>query len=259
MPLAVIRRLLPDFGTTYGPPSDGPFPAVLILHGSEGAFSGWSHRTAAILVASGYLAYPHGYSKGGNAWNAGSIEDVELTRTVDALASLRDFSACDGRIAIYGVSRGAEHALLVASMMARHGLAPLPDAVACLAAPDAVCGAFDARSYRDPGDPGWQAWDAARRAWLWNGTSNGLLPTSPIPVEAYPGPLFLAAGLDDRTWSPEMTRRLETRRKDASLPVEAHYYQGEGHLPGSDGENNHHSLLLNFLDHSLASQPQPQP
>ncbi|WP_153768450.1 alpha/beta hydrolase [Labrenzia sp. CE80] len=259
MPPAVIRRLLPDFGTTYGPPKDGPFPAVLLLHGSEGAMSGWSHRTAAILAASGFLAYPHGYSKGGNAWNAGAIADVELTRTVEALTALRNFDACDGRVALYGVSRGAEHALLVASLMAQHGLSPLPDAVACLAAPDVVCGAFDARSFRDPGDPGWQAWDPAKRAWLWNGSGDGLLPTSPIPVEAYPGPLFLAAGVEDRTWSPEMSRRLEARRKAAKQHVTAHYYDSEGHVPGSDGENEHHRLLMSFLDTYLTNTDRAEP
>ena len=39
--LSIVRRLLPEFGTTYGPPGDGPFPAVLLLHGSEGGWSGW--------------------------------------------------------------------------------------------------------------------------------------------------------------------------------------------------------------------------
>jgi len=251
MTLAVVRRLLPDWGTTYGPPGDGPFPAVLLLHGSEGALSGWSHRTAAILAASGYLAYPHGYSVGGNAWNAGAIENVELTRTAAAIAALRAAPWCDGRVILYGVSRGAEHALLVASLMARDGVAGLPDAVAALAAPDVVCGAFDARSFRDAGDPGWQAWDPARRAWLWNGSSDDLLPTTPIPVEAYPHPVWLATGLRDRTWSPEMTRRLEARLKRAGRPVEAHYYEDEGHVPGSAGENTHHERLLAFLERVL--------
>lgn len=250
--LAVIRRLLPEFGTTYGPPDDGPFPAILILHGSEGSSSGWSHRTAAILAASGFLSYPHGYSVGGNAWNAGAIEDVELTRTVDAIHALRELEACDGRVVLYGVSRGAEHALLVASLMAQKEIDGRPDAVACLAAPDVVCGAFDAKHFRDAGDPGWQVWDCARRAWCWNGDSSNLLPTTPIPVEAFPEPLFLSAGLNDLTWSPEMTRRLETRRDENGLPVEAHYYAEEGHVPGSDGENLHHSLLIDFLERSLA-------
>ena len=239
---------MPDWGTTYGPPGSGPFPGILLLHGSEGAPSGWSHRTAAILAASGFLAYPHGYSVGGNAWNAGSIENVELSRTVDAIKALRAFHPCNGQVILYGVSRGAEHALLVASLMARNGLEGLPEAVACLAAPDVICGAFDARNYRDAGDPGWQPWDQARRAWCWNGVSEDLLPTTPIPIEAYPNPLWLAVGLADRTWSPQMTRRLEERRQKHNKPVEAHYYENEGHVPGSDGENEHHRLLLAFLE-----------
>jgi len=249
--LAVHRRLLPEFGTTYGPADDGPHPAVLVLHGSEGGLSGWSHRNAAILAASGFLVYPHSYSVGGNAWNSGSIENVELTRTVEALAALKAFPYCNGKVALYGVSRGAEHALLVAALMAQDGVSGLPDAVACLAAADVVCGAFDARSYRDAGDPGWQAWDPSRRAWTWNGQSEGLLPTTSIAVEAYPGPVFLAAGEADRTWSPDMTQRLEARRREYDLPVEAHYYEGEGHVPGSAGENTHHALLIEFLARHL--------
>ncbi len=251
MSLAVFRRLLPDWGTTYGPSDDKTYPAVMVLHGSEGGMSGWSHRTAAILAASGFLAYPHSYSKSGNAWNAGSIEDVELTRTVDALQALRQFPTCNGRVAIYGVSRGAEHALLTAALMAKHQLDGEPDSLACLAAPDVVCGAFDARSFRDAGDPGWQAWDPARRAWTWKGSANDLLPTTPIPIEHYSGPLFLAAGLKDTTWSPGMTRRLESRRRKSGQPVEAHYYPEEGHVPGSQGENEHNSLLIDFLERTL--------
>ncbi len=213
--------------------------------------SGWAHRTAAILAANGFLCYPHSYSKGGNAWNAGHIEDVEILRTAEALAALRKLAPGNGKVAVYGVSRGAEHALLLASLMAQDEMDGLPDAIACLAAPDVICGAFDARSYRDIGDPGWQAWDPSRRAWTWNGSSDDLLPTTPIEIERYPGPLFLSVGLEDRTWSPDMTRRLEERRKTADLPCEAHYYDGEGHVPGSEGENKHHGLLASFLQRTL--------
>ena len=34
--LSIVRPRLPEFGTTYG-----PFPTVLLLHGSEGGWSGW--------------------------------------------------------------------------------------------------------------------------------------------------------------------------------------------------------------------------
>ena len=87
--LKIVRRLLPEFGTTYGPAGEGPFPAILILHGSEGALSGWSHRTAVLFAAHGFLAYPHPYSTGGNAWNAGAIRDVAIDRTEQALSALR--------------------------------------------------------------------------------------------------------------------------------------------------------------------------
>lgn len=47
--LKIGRRLLPEFGTAYGPAGDGPFPGIVILHGSEGGFSGWSHRLATLF------------------------------------------------------------------------------------------------------------------------------------------------------------------------------------------------------------------
>ena len=177
MVLKIVRRLIPEWGTTYGPPGEGPFPALMVFHGSEGAMSGWSHRNAVMLAAHGFLAFPFGYSKGGNAWNAGSIEDVPLDRSVEALSALRAFPATGDKVGFYGVSRGAEHALLLTSLMARDGLEGLPDAVAAHSPPDVICGAFDARSYRDAGDPGWQPWDPGRRAWSWRSSSDELLPT----------------------------------------------------------------------------------
>jgi dienelactone hydrolase len=251
MKLAIHRRLLPDFGTTYGPAGEGPFPAVLILHGSEGGLSGWSHRNATLFAAHGFLAYPHAYSVGGNAWNAGAIENVPLDRTVAAIEALRHFAQCNGKVGLYGVSRGGEHALLLTSLLAKDDHAALPDAVAAHAPADVICGAFDARSYRDSGDPGWQAWDFARRAWTWKGSSEELKPTTPIEVEAFSGPLMLSHGSRDRVWSVDMTRRLQARLQKAGRSPEVHIYGGQDHLPDSVGENTHNELLLNFFSQHL--------
>ncbi|WP_027132837.1 alpha/beta hydrolase family protein [Geminicoccus roseus] len=251
MTLAIVRRLVPQFGTSYGPPGDGPFPTVLVLHGSEGAWSGWSHRNAAILAAHGFLAFPFGYSIGGNAWNAGSIREVPLERTIRAMEALRAFPACSGRLALYGASRGAEHALLLSALMARDGLDSLPDAVAAHSPPDVVCGAFDGPARRDAGDPGWQPWDPAARAWTWQGSSDALLPTTPIEIERYSGPVFLSHGTADRVWSVEMTRRLERRLRAHGHQPEVHYYDGQDHIPDSDTENRHHENLLAFLARHL--------
>ncbi|MBB3140017.1 alpha/beta hydrolase family protein [Halomonas organivorans] len=249
--LNIVRRLLPAFGTTYGPAGDGPFPGILILHGSEGGFSGWSHRLAVLFAAHGFLAYPHAYSRGGNAWNAGAIEEVALDRTAEALAALREFAYCSGRVGLYGVSRGGEHALLLASLMAEEGRAGQADALAAHASADVVCGAFDARSFRDSGDPGWQAWDAASRAWTWRGSSERLKPTTRIEIERYAGPVLLSHGVEDATWSVDMTRRLAERLAARKGHVETHFYEGEGHMLRSEAENLHHERLLRFFSRFL--------
>lgn len=255
MTLSIVRRLLPDFGTTYGPAGEGPFPAILVLHGSEGGWSGWSHRNAVLLAAHGFVAYPHAYARAGNVWNAGSIAEVPLDRTVDALKALQAAPFCNGKVGVYGASRGGEHALLVASLMARDGLAPLPDAVAAHSPADVVCGSFDARRWRDRGDPGWQVWDPAERAWTWRGSSEELKPTTPIEIERYAGPLFLSHGTADTTWDVAMTRRLEERLRTHGRAPEVHYYEGQDHISDSDGENVHHERLIAFFRRHLASDP----
>lgn len=251
MELKIVRRDLPGFGTTYGPPGDGPFPAVMILHGSEGAWAGWNYRIGTLFAAHGFLALPFGYSKGGNGWNAGHIIDIPLDRTADALAALRNFSFAGPKVGLYGVSRGAEHALLVTSLMLRDGVGHLPDAVAAHSPPDVICGGFDARTWRDSGDPGWQSWDGGRRAWTWRGSSDDLLPTTPIEIERWQGPLFLSHGTADRVWSVEMTRRLEARLRQHGRNPEVHYYEGQDHIPGDAAENIHHESLISFFERHL--------
>lgn len=100
--------------------------------------------------------------------------NVPLDRTVEALDALRALPLCSRKVGLYGISRGAEHALLLASLMARDHVGTLPDAIAVHAAPDVVCGAFVGAAWRDSGDPGWQAWDVAERVWTWREISGKL-------------------------------------------------------------------------------------
>ncbi|MDB5627661.1 MAG: thioesterase, partial [Tardiphaga sp.] len=218
--------------------------------GSEGAWSGFSHLTAAILAAHGFLAIPFGYSVGGDIWNAGDILNVPLDRTADALAELHESPIC-ATVGLYRVSRGAEHALLVTSLMARDGVPGLPDAVAVHAASDVICGAFIGASCRDTGDPGWRPWDPAERAWTWRGSSDALLPTVPIEIERYAGPLFLSHGLRDSMWSATMTQRLAERLRQSGRSPEVHLLPDEGHNPSGEQENAHHRRLIAFLRRTL--------
>lgn len=248
---AVVCRSVGERATAYSPPGDGPFPSILVLHGSEGGWSGWSHRNAVMFAANGFLAFPFAYSLAGNAWYAGDIVDVALDRTEDVLRNLRGNSLSNGRVGLFGVSRGAEHALLVTALMARDGIDGLPDAVAVHSPSDVVCGGFEPNVTRSWTDPKRTSWDPAKLAWTWRGTAEGLMPAEPIEIERYDGPLLISHGVDDKVWTVECTRRLEARLAAAQRDAEVVYYAGEGHGLSEDTENRHNAKLIGFFDRHL--------
>ena len=125
------------------------------------------------------------------------------------------------------------------------------EAIAAHSPADIICGAFDAKVFRDSGDPGWQAWDPAERAWSWHGQSDKLLPTTPIEIQRYNGPIFLSHGIEDKVWSVEMTRRLEKRLRRRQGHTEVHFYEGEGHGFSCELENAHNEKLLKFFNRFL--------
>lgn len=86
MSLNIAQRLLPGWGVTYGPPGDGPFPTIMLLHSSEGAWAGWSHRDAMLFAAHGFLAFPYGYSSGGNACFHQEFDKALITNELIALS-----------------------------------------------------------------------------------------------------------------------------------------------------------------------------
>lgn len=245
---------IPGLGRLYAPTGNAAVPHVLVLHGSEGAWSGFAHLQAAIFAASGIAALPFGYSVGGNLWNAGLIENVPLDRTAAALNAMRSRSRSTGKVGVYGVSRGAEHALLLAVLMATDSTLHAPDAVAVHAPPDVICGAFDGREWRDPGDPGWQAWDPARRAWTWKGSSEALLPTQPIEIERYPGPLLISAGEKDTTWSSVMSKRLADRYAAGGRTAEQLLFPEEGHVLSAKATMLRDKHVSVFFAQHLAEQ-----
>lgn len=259
MALNIVERILPRLGTAVSPPGDGPFPVVIVLHGSEGAWSGYSYKNATMLAAHGFLALPFGYSKGGSLWASGDIVDVALDRTADALAELRRHPAVGGGVGLYGASRGAEHALLLAALMARDGMPGQADAVAALSPPDVAVGGWRGASSRDKGDVGWQGWDMGLRTWTWRGSHDGFVPTTPIEVERYAGPILLAQGTEDEVWSSEMTRRLEARLRAGGRHPEVHWYEGGGHGVWGDSFNLHWEQVIAFFRRQLASDRRPGP
>ncbi|NDJ79108.1 MAG: alpha/beta hydrolase fold domain-containing protein [Chloroflexi bacterium] len=98
------------YGTLFLPPGDGPFPALLVLGGSEG---GLGENQAALLASHGYAALALAYF--GYEDLPPELAEIPLEYCATALDWLRAHDAVDaGRIGIMGGSKGAELALLLA-------------------------------------------------------------------------------------------------------------------------------------------------
>ncbi len=242
----------------YRPLQPAPAPAILLLHGSEGGWAGWSHVTAVALAHRGFVAMPLPYSFGGNWVHAGDIHDISLDRTERAVAWLRTSPLTSGKVGLYGVSRGAEHALLVTSLMARDDLVHLPDAVAVHAPSDEIVGAFMAGEWmpndeatRDAKGNNDAAVASSRRAWSWRGSGEALSPGMQIEIERYNGPVFISHGTSDEIWSVDRTRRIEARLQGANRNPEVHYFAAEGHWLSPSAANKQKQHLVSFFERTL--------
>lgn len=233
----------------YVPKSD-PRPAIVALHGSEGGFAGWSQFQALRLAHSGFCTIAPNYSVGGNLWHSGNIRDATLDQTKEVLIWMRDSAFTSDKVGLYGVSRGAEHVLLVTSLMVRDGSEGIPDAVAVHSPPDTIADAFISKNF-DPNDH--ETWDPSRRLWTWRGSSEDLKPTTPIEIERYQGPLFISHGEDDTVWSVECTRRLETRLREAGRTPEIHYLAGVDHGFSAEADNRQTARLVDFFSRTLST------
>ncbi len=241
-------------GKIYLPRAGAPMPCILLLHGSEGGFAGWSHVTAVRFAAQGFAAMPLSYSRGGTPWQAGDIVDVDLDITESALKWLRDNDKIDcTSIGLYGASRGAEHALLLASLLAAEDSPVQPDAVAVHAASDTVRGPFIAqRANHGDKDESRSQSSNWGRAWRWRGGYDQVEPGNRIKIERYPGPLFLSHGEIDKVWSASNTRRLAALMSGAANAPEVHIFPGQGHVLDSEAKNRFYQALFAFFERHLS-------
>lgn len=256
----IVQSQAPGLEHLYAPAGEGRHPALLLLHGSEGRLGWLAHREAAIFAAHGYMAAPFGYSVGDNHWIGGDIWSVALEDTEAAITALRAHRRCNGRLGVYGWSRGGEHALLATGLMAAARSPHLPDAVAAHTPPDRVVGAWRNLFYRRPdavdpmGPPPAWGFDETRfvagpPAWTWRGAP--LAEGAPIPIEAFEGPIFLSVGEADELWPADMTARLAARLTAAGRDVTFVSYPGQPHMPEPAAWNAHLANLLAFFGRAL--------
>jgi acetyl esterase/lipase len=247
-----IRRSVSSTGAfIYWPGHAAPRGGVVCLHGSEGGLAGWNDLNCALLAAEGFAALAHSYTRNARWLTHPDIDDVPLDDTEAALMALRDELApyrCG--VGLFGVSRGAEHALLLAQLLVEDGSPVLPDAVAVHSPPDAAWPAFIVADFQT-GKP-W-AGDRQRPAWSWRGGHDRTRPGTLLGVAPPPYPVFIAQGTRDEVWGDAMARRLVERLTKAGRPPEAHFFEGEGHNFGPDARNREWELVVEFFGRHLAA------
>jgi dienelactone hydrolase len=233
----VIERA--DLSATVYTPSDGKsHPALLILGGAEGGRD-WADAIAKHLAQEGYIAMAESYFKGPGLPD--QLENIPLERLqagVDYLVGLP--SVVKNHLAVIGLSKGAEAALVLASHDDR------VKAVVAASPSDVVWQGID----RKGGAPG--------GSWTFHGEGlayvpfkacidcKGLLdlyrksrsaepidPAAVIAVEHIDGPVLLISSAADRVWpSTAMAHSIAERLRHAGFAfkvIEVDYPEG-GHF-----------------------------
>jgi dipeptidyl aminopeptidase/acylaminoacyl peptidase len=240
-------------------PSGAPLGGVVLLHGSEGGRYRSMTPDAMLLAEAGYVSLVYCYFDCEGMPDS-SLDRVPLDRTLSAVQLVQQQHAAGKKVALYGISRGAEQTLLIASLVQR--TEPLA-AVAVHAASDTVVCAYDsstrdgAVTERDP-----QTGETINApAWTWQGQAlygerdpYGGYGTGPrIEVEKYTGPMFLSHDENDQLWEVQRTRRVEQSRQAVpQYPTEVHYWPGEDHILAMEANiRAYNQALIAYFDKHL--------
>ena len=222
-------------------PSGIPRGGIVCLHGSEGGWAGWNDLYCALFAANGFAALSRNYTKVMHWPTPPDIDDVPLEGTVLALDAMRAEMAPFGcGVGLFGISRGAEHALLLAQLLADDD---------CANVPDVAWPAFIVANFQ-PGQSG--VGRQAGPAWSWRGTHERTGPGTPLCPGAFPYSVFIVQGTDDRTWGADMARRLVARLIENGCQPEAHFFDGEDHIFRAAARNREWELMLEFFTKRLA-------
>lgn len=208
----------------YAPDDGKAHPAVMMLGGSEGGSAGFTDFAAAQWAMRGFTVLSYAY------WGAPGtppeLANISLDDARRAAGWLGEQpQSASGPVGLYGVSRGAEMALLLA---AGDPKAETFGAVATHAATNRTVGPFGIQqdgTIVTPSDP------AGRTRAAWTSGGQDVATGAPIPAERYSGPVLMTHGTEDELWSVENTRALERRMRHRGRSPEVVYLTGQGHGP----------------------------
>lgn len=241
--------------TLFQPAGDEPAPLVVVLNGSGG---GTPEQRAALYAAHGYAALALAYFKAPGLAEHISATPLEYFERVLQWAAA-ELEPKDGFIAVAGLSRGAELALLLGSRFPE-----LVSAVIGYVPSSVVHGTLRAGRPEQPRDADAWTWQGQPLANVWQNNSHvdwrpfdvAQAPGAPIrqapafvavqqdaaavarariPVENIRGPLLLISGDDDGFWpSSDYCAEIEAdlTARGHKWPVEHVLNQGAGHAIG---------------------------
>jgi len=200
---AVTSTLLYEqgmWGQLWQPASAPPAPAVLVLGGSEGGLGPFPVRTAALLATHGFAALGLAYFGTGSLPQ--KLADVPLEYFGKALAWLKQQLGVRGdRLAVLGVSRGGELALLLG--------ATYPELQAVVSYSGS--GVVFPSSPQAPNSPAW-TYRGKPLPFAPIGADPADFPRAQIPVERTNGPVLMLAGADDKLWPSAALSRIALAR-----------------------------------------------
>jgi hypothetical protein len=165
----------------FVPATPGAHPGIIALHGSGGGrYTPGMMCNARLLASRGYATLAFCYFDCGAAAIPEALSNVDLRRTYEAMLWLKRSPHVRGRkVVLSGASRGAEQAVLLASLLGRAAKSDssivVPDALYASAPYGRVVGAFNWRANAD--DDRW------RRVRLANAPCMRADPAGPYRVE----------------------------------------------------------------------------
>ena len=236
--VAIIEEKLPFPGYLYRPNAPGPFPAIVLLHGSYGGNGdfwyypaekpkdtgedSWVPKVARELSEKGFVALALCYfdcqhHKGFDHYPPDELANIDIKSiTGEAIKWLKSSPFVGGKkVGLWGASRGAEQAILLASLIESQSDGA-PDAIVALSPASYIASQFSkttAEAIINDGIPHWPS----KPAWRYGDH----IPTinSDIKIESYKKPLLITYFTKDPVWRPSANiQKIINRYKESRLP-----------------------------------------
>ncbi len=274
----VEERASAEFPNSYVfHPGDGlAHPGIILLHGSNGGSIPGTAVHAALLAARGFSVMTFCW------WDCDRndvriermpyLARIELTRTVAALKWFKEsrFVGADHKLGLYGISMGAEQALLLASLNRK--ITTAIDAVAVHAVNDVTSagmnfswldercwtcdmkakGCTDSESNWNPrcgpinleNESPWRL-----PLWLWEGEK--LKIGQRIEIEQFEKPLLITHGEKDTVWNVQKAKNIDAKMKEVGRKPEVILFPNEGHGLSMPAEQERRARVESFFLESL--------